>query len=75
MRSFTHLCVLAAIIFSSGVASAATVRMKLAWILNDQYAGQIYAHHKGWYRKEGIDLVLMPHQSGFPDPYDSIIKG
>jgi ABC-type nitrate/sulfonate/bicarbonate transport system substrate-binding protein len=47
----------------------------MIWILNDQFAGEIYSHYKGWYKKENIDLVLLPYQRGTSDPYDSIMTG
>ena len=36
------------------------LKMQLDWLPNAQFAGLIYAKERGWYKKAGIDLELIP---------------
>lgn len=58
-----------------GFTQSTDIRLKIAWILNDQYAGELYAFHKGWYKNSGINLVIKPHQASAKGPYHSVISG
>jgi ABC-type nitrate/sulfonate/bicarbonate transport system substrate-binding protein len=69
------MCAFIAVLVVACSAQATPLRMKLSWVLNDQYAGQIYAFEKGWYKKAGIALTLIPHQGGHSDPYDAVMTG
>ena len=54
---------------------ANTLKLKLMWILNDQYAGEIIALTKGWYKEAGVNVKLLPYKSNTPDPYTAVING
>ncbi len=60
---------------SPGYAKLNHISLKLAWVLNDQYAGEVYAYHKGWYKDSGINLEFKPYKYGTKDPYHSVVSG
>ena len=38
------------------------IKLQLDWKPNAQFAGILLAHHLGWYRRAGIELLIMPGQ-------------
>jgi NitT/TauT family transport system substrate-binding protein len=36
------------------------LKMQLDWLPNAQFAGILYAHFLGWYKKAGIDILIIP---------------
>lgn len=70
-----YIAVLISITFLPSLSlSAVTMRYKLIWILNEQYAGELYAYHKGWYEKEGLNIKFIPYGDG-RDPYSAVVSG
>lgn len=57
------------------IAHAKTYSVKLMWVKNDQYAGELLAINDGLYRQGGLDIRLVPYEVGGPDPYHSVLSG
>src|SRR5579859_1903369 len=45
------------------VMSLPVVRLALDWTPNTNHTGVYVALAKGWYKKEGIDLIILPYSS------------
>lgn len=67
------LCIL--LFFSVRLTSAEDVRYRLLWIYNDQFAGELYALEKEWYKKVGINLILQPYTKNYLEPYEAVKQG
>jgi NitT/TauT family transport system substrate-binding protein len=48
------------------------ITMQLDWKPNSQFAGVLYADHKGWYSEAGLDVTLVPGHSSmhYLDAFD-----
>lgn len=75
MRYLSAAVVIAAILAASPLAHATTLRVKLMWVKNDQYAGELLALHDGLYSARGLDVRLLQYEQGGPDPYHSVLSG
>ena len=64
-RNITTLIVAAAIGMASSAALAADkVTLQLKWVTQAQFAGYFVAKDKGFYKEEGLDVMIKP---GGPD--------
>lgn len=47
-------------------AEPTTVRFTMSWTANNNQTGVFVAKHKGWYKKAGIDLKIVPYSGQRP---------
>jgi NitT/TauT family transport system substrate-binding protein len=64
LRSFAHAAVALAAFTAFGAHAADKVTVQLKWVPQAQFAGYYVAQEKGFYKAEGLDVVIKP---GGPD--------
>lgn len=73
---FISLLIFVVALIFSDISFAKELKFRTVWILNDQYAGEIYSFDKEWYAQKGIELKFQPYdQSDYILPYEAVMNG
>lgn len=67
-----YLLIFLSILVFPNILFARKLKFRTVWILNDQYAGEIYSFDKQWYAQVGLDFKFQPYdQRDYVPPYEA----